>query len=118
MFRQLCVWCSNVNKGSGRRPIDIPREEDTSGSQQPPLVSGAGELSAPLAEVMRPTSIEEYVGQEGIIGKNAILRTILESGQVPSLIFWGPPGCGKVMATPIAGGGTAPNFLAILLVFG
>ena len=45
---------------------------------------------------MRPSSIEEYVGQESVIGKNAIFRTILESGEVPSLIFWGPPGCGKV----------------------
>ena len=54
------------------------------------------ELSAPLAEVMRPKSIEEYVGQDSVIGKSAILRTVLESGQAPSLIFWGPPGCGKV----------------------
>lgn len=55
-----------------------------------------GELSVPLAEAMRPSCIEDYVGQENAIGKNAILRTILESGNVPSLIFWGPPGCGKV----------------------
>ena len=52
--------------------------------------------SAPLAELMRPATISDYVGQESVIGKNAILRTILESGNVPSLIFWGPPGCGKV----------------------
>ena len=52
--------------------------------------------SAPLAELMRPATIDDYVGQESVIGKNAILRTILESGNVPSLIFWGPPGCGKV----------------------
>ena len=54
------------------------------------------ELSAPLAEMMRPSTISDYVGQENVIGKNAILRSILESGNVPSLIFWGPPGCGKV----------------------
>ena len=58
--------------------------------------SSGGELSVPLAEAMRPSCIEDYVGQENAIGKNAILRTILESGNVPSLIFWGPPGCGKV----------------------
>ena len=57
---------------------------------------GVGELKAPLAEVMRPNVIDDYVGQESAIGKNAILRTVLESGQVPSMIFWGPPGCGKV----------------------
>lgn len=55
-----------------------------------------GELSVPLAEAMRPSSIENYVGQENVMGKNAILRTVFESGHVPSLIFWGPPGCGKV----------------------
>ena len=89
-----------MNKVSGSqslRPIVIPKQEAAPECHQPPLVPGAGELGAPLAEVMRPTSIEEYVGQEGVIGKNAILRTILESGQVPSLIFWGPPGCGKVL---------------------
>ncbi len=56
----------------------------------------AAELTAPLAELMRPKTIQEFVGQEGAIGKNSILRSVLESGQVPSLIFWGPPGCGKV----------------------
>ena len=56
----------------------------------------SSERSAPLAELMRPSTIADYVGQENVIGKNAILRTILESGNVPSLIFWGPPGCGKV----------------------
>ena len=50
----------------------------------------------PLAEVMRPKSIENFVGQEAVLGKDSLLKTVLESGQVPSLIFWGPPGCGKV----------------------
>ena len=58
---------------------------------------GGGRLGVPLAEQMRPTTIDGYVGQESVIGRNAILRRILESGNVPSLIFWGPPGCGKVL---------------------
>ena len=45
---------------------------------------------------MRPSSMEHYVGQEKVVGGSAVLRGILETGQVPSLIFWGPPGCGKV----------------------
>ena len=69
-------------------------EESVAGRDTEHKVSN--ELSAPLAEVMRPSSIADFVGQENVIGKNAILRTILESGNVPSLIFWGPPGCGKV----------------------
>lgn len=52
--------------------------------------------SVPLADVMRPKLIEDYVGQEKVIGKESILRKIFETGNVPSLIFWGPPGCGKV----------------------
>lgn len=52
--------------------------------------------SVPLADVMRPKLIEDYIGQEKVIGKESILRKIFETGNVPSLIFWGPPGCGKV----------------------
>ena len=52
--------------------------------------------SVPLADVMRPKLIEDYVGQEKVIGKESILRKTFETGNIPSLIFWGPPGCGKV----------------------
>ncbi len=51
--------------------------------------------SIPLAERMRPKSIEEYVGQEHIIGKNGSLFKSLETGLLPSIILWGPPGSGK-----------------------
>ncbi len=44
---------------------------------------------------MRPRSLEEYVGQGRILGPGKALRLILDSGHLPSLIFWGPPGCGK-----------------------
>lgn len=49
----------------------------------------------PLVERMRPSSIEDFVGQEKIIGPNSSLRKSLNSGFVPSMIFWGPPGVGK-----------------------
>ncbi|MBK9290244.1 MAG: replication-associated recombination protein A [Bacteroidetes bacterium] len=49
----------------------------------------------PLAERLRPTSLEEYVGQEHLVGENAILRQAMQSGRIPSLILWGPPGVGK-----------------------
>ncbi|XP_052888651.1 ATPase WRNIP1-like [Anopheles moucheti] len=49
----------------------------------------------PLAEVMRPSKIEDYVGQDAIVGQNAILRKLLDRSNIPSLILWGPPGCGK-----------------------
>lgn len=49
----------------------------------------------PLAEILRPQSLDEYIGQEHIVGKGAILRKSIESGNIPSMIFWGPPGVGK-----------------------
>lgn len=49
----------------------------------------------PLAERMRPRTLEEYVGQSHILGPGKALRLILDSGHLPSIIFWGPPGCGK-----------------------
>jgi len=50
---------------------------------------------APLAERMRPASLDEYAGQQHLIGKDAILRKAIESGNLPSMILWGPPGVGK-----------------------
>ncbi len=52
-------------------------------------------MSAPLAERMRPTSLDELVGQEHLTGKGSILRTAIENGNIPSMILWGPPGTGK-----------------------
>ncbi len=49
----------------------------------------------PLAERMRPNSINDIVGQEHITGKGSMLRTALENGTIPSMILWGPPGVGK-----------------------
>ena len=49
----------------------------------------------PLAERMRPTTLEEYVGQEHLVGTQGVLRQQIARGFLPSLIFWGPPGTGK-----------------------
>jgi len=52
-------------------------------------------MSAPLAERMRPTSLDNYIGQKHIVGEGAILRNAIESNILPSIILWGPPGVGK-----------------------
>lgn len=52
-------------------------------------------MSAPLAERMRPKNIDEYVGQKHLVGQGAVLRKVIDSGSIPSMIFWGPPGVGK-----------------------
>ncbi|MCK9343791.1 MAG: AAA family ATPase, partial [Massilibacteroides sp.] len=49
----------------------------------------------PLAERMRPTKLEDYIGQEHLVGKDAVLRKIIDGGRIPSMILWGPPGVGK-----------------------
>jgi putative ATPase len=49
----------------------------------------------PLAERMRPKSLDDYVGQKHLVGKGAVLRKAIESGTLPSMLFWGPPGVGK-----------------------
>lgn len=49
----------------------------------------------PLAERMRPGSLDDYVGQKHLVGPGAVLRKAIESGSLPSMLFWGPPGVGK-----------------------
>ncbi len=49
----------------------------------------------PLAEILRPTSLDNYIGQQHLVGEGAVLRTLIESGRIPSMIFWGAPGIGK-----------------------
>ena len=51
--------------------------------------------NVPLAERMRPTSLDELIGQQHLTGKGSILRSAIESGNIPSMILWGPPGVGK-----------------------
>ncbi|WP_410220305.1 replication-associated recombination protein A [Pedobacter sp.] len=55
----------------------------------------------PLAERMRPQNLDEYVGQKHLVGKDAVLRKAIESGRIPSMIFWGPPGVGKTTLATI-----------------
>ncbi|MDC1486277.1 AAA family ATPase, partial [Flavobacteriales bacterium] len=50
---------------------------------------------SPLAERMRPRSLEAYLGQGHLVGKDTVLRRALEAGNLPSMILWGPPGVGK-----------------------
>ena len=52
-------------------------------------------MSQPLAERLRPRTLDDYIGQKHIVGENAVLRRMIESGHVPSFIMWGPPGVGK-----------------------
>ena len=52
-------------------------------------------MNAPLAERMRPTTLDQYIGQQHLLAPTAALRRALDAGVIPSMIFWGPPGVGK-----------------------
>ena len=73
---------------------------------------------APLAERMRALSLDEYVGQEQIIGKEKILRAAIERDEVPSMIFWGPPGSGKTTLARIIAHMTKSRFIQFSAVSG
>jgi putative ATPase len=69
-------------------------------------------LSTPLAERIRPVTLDELAGQQHLAGKGSILRTAIENGRIPSMILWGPPGTGKTtIAHIIANTLKAPFFM-------
>ncbi|MDR1726109.1 MAG: replication-associated recombination protein A [Bacteroidales bacterium] len=52
-------------------------------------------METPLAEILRPKTLDEYIGQKHLVGQQSILRRAIEAGNIPSMILWGPPGVGK-----------------------
>ena len=71
---------------------------------------------APLADRMRPLLLDEYVGQDHILGEGKILRTLIESDQLRSLILWGPPGVGKTTLAAVIAQVTGARFISISAV--
>jgi putative ATPase len=71
------------------------------------------QAEAPLAARMRPRTLEEFVGQDGIIGQGRLLRRAIQADQLSSLIFYGPPGTGKTTLAQIIANTTRAHFIAI-----
>ncbi|MDP2708906.1 MAG: replication-associated recombination protein A [bacterium] len=67
--------------------------------------------TAPLADRMRPETLEEFLGQDEIVGPGKMLRQAIESDSLPSLIFWGPPGSGKTTLARIIANRTKAEFI-------
>lgn len=88
---------SAVNKTLSSPTTKSPAPQQPMPDLDAPLTKreNVTEKSMPLAEKMRPNSIEDYIGQMHVMGKNAILRKILDKNETPSMILWGPPGVGK-----------------------
>ena len=77
----------------------------------------AGDISStPLADRMRPQTLDEFVGQEHLVGKGKILREIIENDRPYSIIFWGPPGSGKTTLAKIIAGKTKSRFISFSAV--
>ncbi len=72
--------------------------------------------SAPLAERMRPRTLDEVVGQQHLLAPGAPLRVALEAGRIPSMVFWGPPGVGKTTLARLIAGYSAAQFLTLSAV--
>ncbi len=70
----------------------------------------------PLASRLRPTSLQQYIGQEHLLGEDKALRKVIESGQLHSMIFWGPPGVGKTTLAKLLANYADAEFLALSAV--
>ena len=72
---------------------------------------GNNRAMTPLASRLRPDSLDDFVGQEHLVGKGKILRQLIERDQISSMIFWGPPGVGKTTLASIIAGKTKSEFI-------
>jgi putative ATPase len=70
----------------------------------------------PLAERMRPQNLEDFLGQQRILGETSMLRAAISSGNVPSMVFWGPPGCGKTSLANVIKNHSQKRFVALSAV--
>jgi putative ATPase len=81
-----------------------------------PFGTGGFAPGTPLAERMRPRSLDEVVGQEALVGPEGVLRRLADKREVPSLVFWGPPGCGKTTLARLLAAATGAEFVSFSAV--
>ncbi|XP_054261829.1 ATPase WRNIP1-like isoform X1 [Macrosteles quadrilineatus] len=86
-------FCKNKELSNDPFTSVSAKEKGKELSSKMPTITLEG--TAPLAEQMRPSSFEDYIGQGHVLGSTSLLRTLLNQNEIPSMILWGPPGCGK-----------------------
>jgi len=87
----------------------------TSLTNRAELPSG-GKWDEPLAARMRPTTLDEFVGQEHLVGLGRMLRRSVEIDRVPSMVLWGPPGSGKTTLAEVIASATQSRFVRLSAV--
>ena len=93
--------------------MNLKRDDNTPGlwDQSGVVKTSTGLHNAPLAERMRPRSIVEFIGQEHLLGEGRILRRMIETDKLSSMILWGPPGCGKTTLAHLIAAETKSRFI-------
>ena len=81
-----------------------------------PAAAGANDGSAPLAERMRPRTLDEFVGQDALVGPGRPLRQAIEEDRLQSIILWGPPGTGKTTLARVIAAVTRAHFISFSAV--
>jgi putative ATPase len=74
------------------------------------------DMMQPLAERLRPLTLDDFVGQKHLIGKNKVLSSLIENDRITSMIFWGPPGVGKTTLARIIANQTHSEFITFSAV--
>lgn len=86
--------------------FDVPNQDPGDGS-------GPASLSRPLATRMRPISLDEFIGQRHLLGEGKLLRRMIESGRIGSMIFYGPPSCGKTTLALVIAREVSADFVVL-----
>ncbi|MBD3362188.1 AAA family ATPase [Candidatus Dojkabacteria bacterium] len=73
-------------------------------------------VNKPLADKLRPESLDEFIGQEELVGDDGVIRKLIEKDMIPSMIFWGPPGVGKTTLARIIANDTKSKFIQLSAV--